>query len=408
MLAVTTVVYNHGYSLVFAYHGLALLLFPIAALIGILVAPFAGMMVDRLGPRRTVLLGAILAGAGYLLVSVTQSTWDFYAAMVPLAIGMNLCATVVFAATVGKWFVRQRVRAFAILMAINSMASFGTTILGLATEVFDWRLTMMGIAGLILLIGLPVAFVMRNRPKDEGVLSDSDSGEGNKRRRPPALEVSPSAGQILRLWPFWQITVALALAGYLVTNSTVNSQISDFDGLDYRVLSIMTLASRVLVAVGAITMAFVGDRSDKKRLLTKLIVLKAVAFAMLALGAMQLLPDPLRVVPILISQFISSFVTGALAPLAFGVLADYFGREQLGAVIGINSSMNELVSIGIIAVGALLVFVIGFGSFDPPLWTKLAFWFISFALAVQLIRKLESSSRVAARIRVMQRRVASP
>lgn len=408
MLAFTTVVYANGIGILLPSPYLALLVFPIAAGIGILIAPFVGIMVDRYGPRRIVLSGVILAGAGYLLVSITKSTWDFHAAMVPLAIGMNLCATVVFAATVGKWFVKRRVRAFGILMAISSIAPYGTATLGVATEVFDWRSVMIGIAALILLIGLPVALVMRSRPEDEGVLPDGDSAKSDKRQRPIVLEVSPNAGQILRLRPFWQITIALALTGSLVATSAAGYQISDFGNLNYSALAIETLASWILVPVGAITMAFVGDRSDKKHLLIKLVALKGVALAMLYLGTMPLVPEPMEVVSILIGQSISSFAAGALVPLVFGVLADYFGRERLGTVFGINSSMSELVSIGIIGVGALFVFVIGWGSFEFPLWAKLGFWLLRILLAVHLIRTLESKSRVAARIRVMQRRAAAP
>ena len=428
MLAVTAVVYTKGLWLILSQidwvypfgrlsentHedfiglwnlNLVLNFVPITIWIGMLIPPFAGTMVDRFGSRRIVLIGVILAACGYLLVSATQAVWDFRAAMVPLAVGMNLCTTVVFVATVGKWFVRHRVRTFAILMAISSLSSIGIVSLGLATDVFEWRVTMIGIAALVLLVGIPVALVMRGRPEDQGARPDGASreaavtSEGNKRRVLTTREISPSVRQILYMRPFWQLIVALALVGY--AGSIIGSGLDDVYNQNYLLRAIMKLASWLLVPVGMLTIGFVGDRSDKKDLLMKLVVLKAVGVVIIALGLTQLLRSPIAFVPVLVAQLITNFATGALLPLGFGILAGYFGRERLGAVLGINSNMNEVVYL--IATAASVVFLLGFGSLRNPLDPGLIFVMLSSLFAVYLCRTLEPQSRVAARIRLSNR-----
>ena len=428
MLAVTTVVYAKGIWLILSHidgvypfvglseetHeefiglgnlNLVLGFVPITIWVGMLIPPFAGTMVDRFGSRRIVLFGVILAGSGYMLVSATQATWDFHAAMVPLAVGMNLCTTAVFAATVGKWFVKYRVRAFAILMAIGSLSSVGTVSLGLAIEVFDWRVTMIGIAALVLLVGIPVALVMRGRPEDQGVEPDGASreaaatSEGNKRRVLRTREISPSIRQILYMQPFWQLIVALGLVGF--AGSIIRTGLDDAYNQNYLLSAIMTLASWLLVPAGMLAIGFVGDRSDKRVLLTKLVVLKAVGVVIIALGLTQLLPSPIAFVPVLVAQVITNFATGALLPLGFGLLADYFGRERLGAVLGINSSMNEVVYL--IATLASVVFLLGFGSLRNPLNPGIILVMLSLVFAFYLCKTLEPQSRVAARIRLSNR-----
>ena len=423
MLAVTTTVYTNGSSLLLNQIGgiyssaelsegiheeslglrnlnVVFRYFPITFWIGMLISPFVGTMVARFGVRRIVLLGTMLGGAGYLLVSTTQTTWDYHAAVIPLAIGMNLCSSVVFVATVGKWFIRRRVRAFAILMIINALGSMGTVFLGLAISVFDWRVAMMGVAVLVLLVGVPIAFVMRNRPEDRGTGPD-----GDKQRSISAREISPSVGQILRLRPFWQITVALSLVAYVGTSSAVHDQILDLYDSENSLIVAITLSSGIFVPIGMVTIAFVGDRHEKKDLLTKLIVLKAVALVIVAMGLTQLLPGLLSLVPVLIAQVISNFATGMLLPLSYGVLADYFGRERLGAVIGINSSING--GIVLVAAVASCAFLIGFRDFSSPFSAGFVFALISILIAVYLSKTLESQSRVAARLRVLKRRVAA-
>ena len=185
----------------------------------------------------------------------------------------------------------------------------------------------------------------------------------------------------------------------------MHDQILDLYDSENSLIAAITLSSGIFVPIGMVTIAFVGDRHEKKDLLTKLIVLKAVALVIVAMGLTQLLPGLLSLVPVLIAQVISNFATGMLLPLSYGVLADYFGRERLGAVIGINSSIN--VGIGLVAAVASCAFLIGFRDLSGPFSAGFVFALISILIAVYLSKTLESQSRVAARLRVLKRRVAA-
>ena len=55
-----------------------------------LSAPIVGWLIDKYGPRKTMLLGAFLAGAGLIFLSRIETLWTFYFAFLIISIGISL------------------------------------------------------------------------------------------------------------------------------------------------------------------------------------------------------------------------------------------------------------------------------------------------------------------------------
>jgi MFS family permease len=98
-----------------------------------------GMLSDRIGTRRVVLLGGTLFGLGMLLSGLTRQIWHLYLSFGLLG-GMGVGAMYVpLSATATRWFSRHRGLAVAIVSAGN-----GTGILAMAPlaryliSSFDW------------------------------------------------------------------------------------------------------------------------------------------------------------------------------------------------------------------------------------------------------------------------------
>jgi len=52
----------------------------------------SGYLVDRIGPRRTVIIGAIIGGIGVALLSTVIQIWQFiliYGVLVPMGVGLS-------------------------------------------------------------------------------------------------------------------------------------------------------------------------------------------------------------------------------------------------------------------------------------------------------------------------------
>jgi len=82
------------------------------------VAPLAGSLVDRFGPRLILPMGAFIAGCGLALCSVATTQWHFYLFYgIMGAAGLSLVGWTPLSAIISNWFVKKRALAFGILAA---------------------------------------------------------------------------------------------------------------------------------------------------------------------------------------------------------------------------------------------------------------------------------------------------
>ena len=102
------------------------IVFALARLESGLVGPLEGWAVDRLGPRRLMLIGLPLMGLGYIFMSRVSSLLTFMCVYIFLiALGNSLGMSTPITAAAANWFNRKRGLAFGI------MWSFGLFILSL-------------------------------------------------------------------------------------------------------------------------------------------------------------------------------------------------------------------------------------------------------------------------------------
>ncbi|MBP1724535.1 MAG: proP, partial [Deltaproteobacteria bacterium] len=85
------------------------LLYGAARLEGGAEGPLVGYLVDRWGPRTMMLAGAILAGTGFILLSLVQTFWQFFCIYIfVISLGFNAGFFHPVYAAVNSWFIRQR------------------------------------------------------------------------------------------------------------------------------------------------------------------------------------------------------------------------------------------------------------------------------------------------------------
>jgi MFS family permease len=141
-------------------------------------APFIGLFVDRFGPRRMIFYGVIMVGVGLILLSITKSLAMFYGSIVLLAFGAGGCTALVLMVTVANWFYKR------VGLALGVMSSgFGAS--GLIVPVIVWLIDAYGwrtasiILGLAMwALGIPLCFIIRDRPEHYGQLPDGEVSNG--------------------------------------------------------------------------------------------------------------------------------------------------------------------------------------------------------------------------------------
>jgi len=86
-------------------------------------SPLVGVLVDRLGPRRLILIGGLLLAAGLIASSFANALWQVILLYgVVMTLGANCLGLVVFVPILSRRFVRNRGMAVAIVQSANGFA----------------------------------------------------------------------------------------------------------------------------------------------------------------------------------------------------------------------------------------------------------------------------------------------
>src|SRR5258707_10300962 len=137
-------------------------------------SPFVGALVDRLGPRRLLLLGGGLLVFGIAASAFATALWQIIALYgVVMTIGANCLGLVVFVPLLSRHFVRRRGMAIAILQSANGFGrAVSAPLAQLGVSGIGWRPTYLAQALLMAVIVLPLAGVFRRADRVGPAISD--------------------------------------------------------------------------------------------------------------------------------------------------------------------------------------------------------------------------------------------
>src|SRR5947199_1553615 len=126
-------------------------------------APLVGALVDRLGPRRLVLLGGTLLALGLLGSAYARALWHIIVLYgVVMTIGANCLGLVVFVPLLSQWFVRRRGMAISIVQSANGFGRAASAPLAqLLISAIGWRRAYLAQAALMVALVLPLAGFFR-------------------------------------------------------------------------------------------------------------------------------------------------------------------------------------------------------------------------------------------------------
>ncbi|MFC1885752.1 MFS transporter, partial [Thermodesulfobacteriota bacterium] len=129
-----------------------------------IMGPIAGILVDRVGPRKLMIFGWIMIGLGYCSMSRINSLWSFYVTSLMIATGMSFGEYLVVNTTIAQWFTRLRSRALTVVFAGFGACGVIAPFLAMSINRYGWRdsLTIVGIT--MWIIGIPLCMVMRHKP----------------------------------------------------------------------------------------------------------------------------------------------------------------------------------------------------------------------------------------------------
>ncbi|HEX6547810.1 MAG TPA: MFS transporter [Candidatus Dormibacteraeota bacterium] len=138
--------------------------FSITSFLWFALGSVTGLLADRLGPRRVLLVGMVVMAAGLGLTSLAPNIWIGYLAY-GLGVGIGTaCGYVPLVAAVGGWFDPRR-RSLAIGIAVTGIGVGTLLVPPLAAAgitAWGWRRTYLVLAvGTVVLLSLAAAFARR-------------------------------------------------------------------------------------------------------------------------------------------------------------------------------------------------------------------------------------------------------
>ena len=317
--------------------------FSLQRLEGSIASPIEGFLVDRFGPRKLVLAGALLAGLGLITLSFLQAIWMFYASVLVVSLGMSACVGIPRNWATVQWFRRLRGRALGI-------GSSGAVVSGPLLFIVVWLVETVGWRNAFLVLGvvtwcicLPLALVFRSRPQQYGYLPDGgpseDAGKETSRigaERTAHAPEGPSddsltVRQALKTPAFWILTLVFGAQNMGVSGLMVHL-IPYFVSIQFTTAQAASVLGffTVLSVFGRLGGGWAMDYFDKRLILAGLLACQASAFLILAniTEYWQVLPFAL----------LYGTAFGGMLPSQGFIVSAYFGTKNFGAIQGLSHS----------------------------------------------------------------------
>jgi MFS family permease len=159
-----------------ASRGSVSLVFSLAGFLYFSLGMVSGPLADRWGSRRLCIAGMLLVGLGLCLAGMARTLTQVYAAY-GLGVGLGVgCAYVPALGALQRWFVKHR--GFASGLAVSGVG-VGTLVMPpLASrliETLGWRHAYLSLGLLAAIVGVGMALLIENDPRDRGLGPDGDA-----------------------------------------------------------------------------------------------------------------------------------------------------------------------------------------------------------------------------------------
>ncbi len=317
-------------------------MFSITIMVYGVVAPLAGGLVDRFGPRLVLPIGAFIVGCGLALCSLATTQWHFYLFYgVIAAAGLSLVGWTPLSAIVSNWFVKKRGLAFGILAAGFGGSLVFASIAQFLISTFGWQTAYVVIGLSATAIIAPLSSLMiYGSPREKGLLPDGIplSPPESQALNPPEisarLEGKPATTwtlhRAIRTYHFWLFfLIAFCFLG-LAETIAIAHQVFFFRDVGYPPMLAANIYSVFGVAfVLGNLCSFVSDRLGREKVFISSCLLGALAVCLLFL-----IKDESQVWVAFLSAIFFGLGIGAGGPVFFATVADLFQGRYFGSIQG--------------------------------------------------------------------------
>jgi MFS family permease len=161
-------------------------------------SPIIGTLVDRLGPRRLLIVGTFVLAVGLLGMSQMQSIVLFYLLFgLVLAIGINSLGFPIHHAYIPNWFIARRGLALGILTSGQGASIILVAAYQYLISSTGWRSALMILAFAIAAVVIPLAFLLVYRTPEEINLKPDIHSRSSKDKGTPGGNIHAATALIV-------------------------------------------------------------------------------------------------------------------------------------------------------------------------------------------------------------------
>jgi MFS family permease len=305
-----------------------------------ILGPILGWMIDRFGAQGMIRAGIVTFGIGFMLLSQIDTLLGFYGAFVVIALGASMCSNQPVSVAIIQWFERNRARALSAVQFGSALGGMFVVVVAWSIQTYGWRATALGSGILSIVIGWPLARMIRSRPGEgesiDGIVAATTDS---------AISMAPAkraftAREALRTRAFWFISIGHAFSLFVVSAINVHAITHLKEGLDYSiaqaslVLTVVTIGQFFGVMAGWV----IGEKFEKRLVAAVCMLMHAAGLLMITYAA-----GP---VVLTIAALLHGTAWGLRGPFMSAMRADYFGRRSIGTILGLSAMILVIGQIG--------------------------------------------------------------
>lgn len=302
------------------------------------LSPLTGYLSDRLGARFLVLIAALTVAAGFLILSKLDSLWTFYAGFIVLSVGLSGMGHSAILTPIANWFSRNLGKAVGLSMIGYGMSGVFIPLITWLIELWHWRNVFLVLAGATLVVLVPAALMIHQRPEDYGQKVDGTHRQGFTDRTGAAQreDIPPTTRYFaLRTRAFWMLSLSTgAFSMVLNIVSLYMLPYLEMKQVPTEMAALVVMGIPLASVPGRFFMGWLGDTMEKRLIMVAALGLMAVSLSLICLW------DAVWLYFLFVFLFGMGF--GGIFSLRSSMIQEYFGRHCFGSVQGMSTPIMVL------------------------------------------------------------------
>jgi MFS family permease len=295
----------------------------ISGLIGIIM----GKLTDKYKVRIIILVGVLIGGLSYLLLSNMNSLWQLY---LYFGLGAGICVGSTYTpvnATISKWFVEKRALALGIaLLGITIGQMILSPITAHIINEYGWRTAYVILSIVVFLTAIPAVILIGKPPPIPAQSTSSQNAilKSEQSIQPQGLSTKEAS----KTAPFWMLMITgfVISAGFYFVISQIVTYATDI-GISVTAAALILTMCSIGGIAGSLLAWPITAKLDHKYTLLILIAGEALAMFLFIFTRSAWSFYAVAV--------IFGFSFGAASPVRMAMVPPLFGLKSIGAILGL-------------------------------------------------------------------------